>query len=92
MIMPNISGDGPRKPAPDHPWRTPRTPPAKREAGTAKRHNRKATIALTAEEERAIRARALRAGGLSVSAFIRANFPPELLTPPEDNHESNDSN
>lgn len=96
MIMQNLSGDGPRKPASDHPWRTPRTQPENRQNATAttakKRHNRKATIALTAEEEKAIRARALRAGGLSVSAFIRAHFPPELLTPPGDNDEDNDSN
>lgn len=84
MIMQNKSSDDLRRPAPQHPWRT-RSREAAGNSRTApsQRHNRKATIAITVTEEQALRARALRAGGLSVSAFLRSQLPPELLSPPD---------
>lgn len=84
MIMSNFADD-PRKPSASHPWRKkqPKAESAK-SPDPATRLNRKASMAITAHEEKALRARACRAGGLSVSAFLRAHFPPELLIHPDE--------
>lgn len=74
MIVPDRRSN---MPGANHPWRSATNPDAPQQA----RLERKCTMVVTKAEEKAIRARALAEGGLSVSAFLRKHFPPELLQP-----------
>ena len=81
MIMAmDDSGRQPRKPAANHPWNHPQS----RLAATTHRadaRTSKVTMVVTRAEFLALRA---RAGGKTMSEFLRSHFPPELLKHPHD--------
>lgn len=76
------SGRRPQKPAANHPWR--RYQNSSAEQSSEDRPNAKTskvTMVVTRAEFLAIRR---RAGSMSVSEFLRKNFPDELFHPPQD--------
>lgn len=77
MIMArNDDAQGRRRPSKSHPWRMHRS--TESDAPAPRTH--KATMVVTAAEFHALRA---RAGGRSMSEFLRGCFPPELLLMPD---------
>ncbi len=84
MIMAMDDGDRqPRKPAPNHPWNHPerRAAAADLERSQTNARTSKVTMVVTRAEFLALRA---RAGGKTMSEFLRSHFPPELLKHPHD--------
>lgn len=73
----------PRKPAADHPWITPRDGEKKPVVKRSPPRTEKATVKLTVDEHQAFRAWALRFH-LTVSEFMRRNFPAKFFSQPED--------
>ena len=74
MIMAREDGDGrQRRPSANHPWRRHQAEEVNDEPRL-----QKVSMAVTRTEFLALRS---RAGSMTISQFLRANFPPELLLP-----------
>lgn len=76
MIMQREEGGAARRPRASHPWRRHRSAD---DEPAPEPLNQKACMAVSETELRAIRA---RAGGRSISEFLRRHFPAEILQLP----------